>query len=74
MPNIVLPSFVNLIGFLAIVAGIAYAESFLLVTSFFKNRSAGLSNYWKVGILLSIAISAYAMYWAYSNLLIAPRA
>jgi len=74
IPNIVLPSFVSLIGFLAIVAGVIYIECFVLIVSFFRNRSTGLSNYWKVGILLSIALSAYAVYWAYSNVLVVASA
>lgn len=68
--GIVIPPFINMIAFLVIAAGAIYAESFLLVVSFFKTRTGGLSNYWKVGILASVLISAYLLYWAYSHLVV----
>ncbi len=69
LPEIVLPPFANLLAFLAIAVAITYVETFALVVSFFRNRSGTLSNYWKIGIVLSILLSAYILYWAYSNLL-----
>jgi len=69
LPEISLPPMASTAVFIVVTLIVLYAESFYLLTSYFKGKTSGLTTTNKIIVVASVGAAAVVIYWAF-NLLI----